>query len=96
MWNINPDSWDYRHGYNEGVKKTLESINKYQTQYLPKDYLNLVQKNEETKKSYRLLYCSPFNHSYSYFEWLVSLVDFLIFLSDYCFNIYDKHFKEKK
>ena len=52
MWNINPDSWDYRHGYNEGVKKTLESINKYQTQYLPKDYLEKMSENLMKKMWY--------------------------------------------
>ena len=52
MWNINPDSWDYRHGYNAGVKKTLESINKYQTQYLPKDYLEKMSENLMKKMWY--------------------------------------------
>jgi|TARA_Y100000296_G_scaffold61048_1_gene70779 hypothetical protein len=44
-WYVNPDSWDYRHGYNAGVKKTLESIKKYEMKYIPKNYSEKISKD---------------------------------------------------
>ena len=45
MWNVNPDSWDYRHGYNAGVKKTLEALKQYQDKNLPPDYLDKISED---------------------------------------------------